>query len=102
VTTATVRNCSSRILRKLGGRPLDWDGDQIPSYFDPQYGCEMEVLRFESSRPTAKFSHWIECIFDQLSNVRVVTPSAAFVGEPVYQGFHEQLSGGLRARAAAC
>jgi hypothetical protein len=101
VTTATVRNCSSRILRKLGGKPLEFDGDEIPSYFDPQYGCEMEVLRFESNRPNQRFSRWIECIFDQLSNVPVVSPAPILETVPVYHNFTERLTGALVARAAA-
>lgn len=101
VTTATVRNCSSRILRKLGGKPLEFNGDEIPSYFDPQYGCEMEVLRFESNRPNQRFSQWIQCIFDQLADVAVVSPSTAYDTVPVYAGFHERMAGTLVARAAA-
>lgn len=48
ITTATVRHCSARILRKLGGQPLEVGGVTLPTYFDPRYGCEMEILRFES------------------------------------------------------
>jgi hypothetical protein len=56
ITTATVRNCSSRILRKLGGRSLEVAGCLLPSYYDPQYRCEMEILRFDSSEPNPKYS----------------------------------------------
>lgn len=72
ITTATVRNCSSRILRKLGGAPLSLNGASIPAYFDPQYGCEMEVLRFDSRRPDSRFLSWIEPIFQQLASAQVV------------------------------
>ena len=55
ITTATVRHCSARILRKLGGRSLEVGGSPLPSYFDPQYGCEMEILRFDSRTPGRKY-----------------------------------------------
>src|SRR5262249_46160257 len=41
ITTATVRHCSSSILRRIGGRPLEDASGEIPPYYDPQYGCEM-------------------------------------------------------------
>jgi hypothetical protein len=72
VTTATVRHCSSRILRKIGGRCLTVEGTEIPSYYDPQYRCEMEVLRFDSRRPAARFQPWIDAIFHQLGEAPVV------------------------------
>ena len=54
ITTATVRHCSSSILRRLGGAPLAADGAPVPSYYDSRYGCEMEILRFDSRRPNPK------------------------------------------------
>lgn len=60
ITTATVRNCSSRMLRKLGGRGLEVAGGELPPYYDPQYRCEMEVLRFESSGAHPKFRPQID------------------------------------------
>ncbi|MFN0171109.1 MAG: hypothetical protein ACKV22_32230 [Bryobacteraceae bacterium] len=72
ITTATVRNCSSRILRKIGGTPLQLDGARIPPYYDPRYRCEMEVLRFDSRRPDSRFLPWIEPIYRQLAGAPVV------------------------------
>jgi hypothetical protein len=60
ITTATVRHCSSRILRKLGGRALAVGDLALPSYFDPQYRCEMEILRFDSSAPNPRYASRIE------------------------------------------
>ena len=72
ITTATVRHCSSRILRKIGGAPLDAGAMAIPSYFDPQYQCEMELLRFDSRSPSPRFQSWINTIFNQLAEAPVV------------------------------
>ena len=55
VSTATERNGSARILRRLGGRPLEWAGSEIPPYFDENYGCAMEILRFDSRYPTPRY-----------------------------------------------
>ena len=75
ITTATVRHCSSSILRRLGGAPLAADGAPVPSYFDPRYGCEMEILRFDSRRPNPKFNDLIERLREQMASVSIVAPS---------------------------
>src|ERR1019366_6402395 len=55
VTTATERNESAAILRRLGGRPLAWDGVELPPYYDRRYRCQMEVLRFDSRETNPKY-----------------------------------------------
>jgi hypothetical protein len=76
ITTATVRHCSSSILRRLGGSPLAADGTPVPSYFDPRYGCEMEILRFDSRRPNPKFNDLIERLRERMASVSILAPSA--------------------------
>jgi len=76
ITTATVRHCSSSILRRLGGSPLAADGAPVPSYFDPRYGCEMEILRFDSRRPNPKFNDLIERLREGMASVPILAPSA--------------------------
>jgi hypothetical protein len=77
ITTATVRHCSSSILRRLGGSPLEVGGSIIPSYYDPKYRCQMEILRFDSRRPNAKYAGLIELLREKMADVRVVARSAA-------------------------
>jgi hypothetical protein len=60
IGTATTRHHSSAILRKIGGQSLTADGVEIPAYYDPQYQCEMEVLRFDSASPNPRYEGWIE------------------------------------------
>lgn len=72
ITTATVRHCSSRILRKLGGRSLEWAGVLLPAYFDPQYGCEMEILRFDSSAPGSRYDTQVMRLAHTLRGVPVI------------------------------
>jgi hypothetical protein len=76
ITTATVRHSSSTILRRLGGSHLEVDGTVVPSYFDPKYNCEMELLRFDSRRPNAKYAGLIELLRDRLTNVAVFASDA--------------------------
>jgi len=74
LTTATVRHHSAAVLRKIGGRSLFVGSNELPRYFDKQYDCEMELLRFESSSPNPKFEPWIEQIRSEMSSVDVVCP----------------------------
>jgi hypothetical protein len=62
LTTATTRHHSSSILRRVGGRPLLSGGAELPSYYDSQYKCEMELLSFDSTSPNPRYVDWIrEC-----------------------------------------
>jgi hypothetical protein len=73
VATATVRNSSSSILRRIGGRALEIGGEKLPAYYDPQYKCQMEIVRFSSSSPNPRYWRWIDQIAATLLNVPVLT-----------------------------
>jgi len=75
VTTATRRHCSASILRKIGGHSLVVDGQELPHYFDPAYGCEMEILRFDSDSPNPRFESWVEQWVRHLTTVPVLCAS---------------------------
>ena len=55
VATATFRHSSATILRRIGLTSLTSDGAELPPYYDPYYGCQMEVLRFDSRFPNPKY-----------------------------------------------
>lgn len=74
VSTATMRNCSASILQRLGGRRLEMAGNPLPSYNDPKYNCEMEILRFDSRRPADRYVHWIRAIQEHMLNALVICP----------------------------
>jgi hypothetical protein len=84
MTTATVRHCSSTILRRLGGSDLTVDGRGVPSYYDPRYKCEMELLRFDSRHPSPKYSGLVELLKAKLSGVLVIAPQEQQAAEPAY------------------
>jgi hypothetical protein len=75
ISTATRRHGSASILQRVGLRPLELEGAELPPYYDPQYECEMEMLRFDSSNPNPKYSNRLRNFEAQLSNIRVVCAS---------------------------
>jgi hypothetical protein len=75
ITTATTRHNSSSILRRIGGQSLAVDGVELPTYFDPKYQCDMEILRFDSTRPNPRYVDWIAVCTAHLSTVPVIAAS---------------------------
>jgi hypothetical protein len=74
--TATRRHCSSSILRRIGGRFLEHEGTAIPTYYDPRYACEMDILRFHSWNPNPRYELWIEEIRKSLQCLTVIRDSS--------------------------
>jgi predicted GNAT family N-acyltransferase len=69
---ATVRHCSSSILRRIGGTSLQIGGETVPPYQDPHYGCLMEMLRFDSNSPVQRFLPLIDQLKSKLGNSTVI------------------------------
>lgn len=65
--TATVRNNSSSILRRIGGGSYESDGLRLPAYYDDSYGCSMEVLRFHFGKFDARFQKVVRDIHLRLA-----------------------------------
>jgi hypothetical protein len=78
MTTATARHLSSTILRRLGGTSLVAKGEEIPPYYDEKYGCMMEILRFDSRRPNARYAPLVDMLRRKLWEV----PAVACAGVP--------------------
>lgn len=76
--TATVKNGSSAILRRLGGRHLEIDGKAIPEYFEPAWGCNAELLRFYTNSLNPRFEGALAAVSSRLLDAPVLcegTPS---------------------------
>jgi hypothetical protein len=73
LTTATHRHCSASILRRIGGRPLRHHGIDLPAYYDPQYDCKMEILKFYSWAPNPRYAVWIRQMREELSRITVIS-----------------------------
>jgi hypothetical protein len=74
LSTVTTRHHSSSILRRLGGMPLVDLEEELPPYFDPEYGCEMELLTFNSTKPNPRYAGWIDDCRYVLSNLSAIAP----------------------------
>jgi hypothetical protein len=99
ITTATFRHCSATILKRLGGSRLESDGVTLPPYYDKRYRCMMEMIRFDSRQPNAKYLGLIDQFRDMLANIMVVTrPSAA---EEAFNLFSRPSSGFVPAAMAS-
>ena len=72
ITTATARHHSSSILRRIGGSSLQLAGTAIPPYYDPQYRCDMEVLRFDSASPAPRYSRLVDELVAEVFDVPVI------------------------------
>lgn len=72
ITTATARHGSANILGRIGGRPLSANGITVPPYYDPRYRCVMEILRFDSRYPEARFKPTIDLLLESIAKVPVV------------------------------
>lgn len=78
LSTVTQRHCSASILRRIGGRPLESHGAQLPAYYDPLYDCQMEAMRFYSWDPNPRYRVWVDDIKAQLGEVPVLAPGRTF------------------------
>lgn len=76
ISTVTTRHRSSSILRRIGGGSLLSRGAELPPYFDPQYNCEMEILRFDSERPNQRYRSWIDDCRTHLETAPVICAKA--------------------------
>ena len=75
--TATVRHGSSSMLRRIGGSGLRTAAEEIPAYEDPQYGCRMELLRFDCRTPAPRFVPLISQLKAKLADSVAITPTPA-------------------------
>jgi len=77
IATATRRHGSASILQRIGGRPLECDGMELPPYFDPQHQCEMEILRFDTGAPNSKFKPRVQSLMTEIPKLRVICAAEA-------------------------
>jgi hypothetical protein len=74
--TATVKHGSSTILHRLGGRNLETEGQPIPRFFEPAWGCDMELLRFDTNSLNPRFETTLELARRRLLTSPVFSPDA--------------------------
>ena len=76
VATATFRHNSAGVLQRMGLSPLSCNGDELPPYYDPAYGCDMQALRFDSRAPNPRYRSWCLELQSHLQNARVIADQA--------------------------
>ena len=77
ISTATLRHASALILQKLGGSRLEDGGRLLPSYLDPKYRCEMQLLQFDTSNPASRYADTISGLIGEIrTSVEVLVPSS--------------------------
>ena len=70
----TTRCGASRLTKYLGGSELRDELGCVPPYFDWRYGCQMEVLEFDSHRVNPIFEALVKALCEYFSGM--------FVGQP--------------------
>lgn len=68
---------SASILRRIGGHPLEYQNSELPSYYDPQYRGQKEMLRFYSWAPNPRYAAWIAEIKAELAAIPVIACGVA-------------------------
>ena len=77
ISTATTRHASSAILQKLGGSRLEDGGQPLPTYIEPKYQCEMQLLQFDTSKPASRYAQTISGLSAEMrTSVEVLTASS--------------------------
>jgi hypothetical protein len=92
ISTATERNGSASILQKLGGKPLEYNGVELPPYYEETYRCAMMVLRFDSRYPCERYASRVDALRYQMSRMPVVCPAGVRSREGVSTAFHRSLN----------
>lgn len=85
VATATFRHNSAGVLQRLGLAPLTYRGDDLPPYFDPAYGCDMQALRFDSRTPNPRYLGWCLELQSHLQNAPVIVDQSRAPLQPWWQ-----------------
>ena len=76
ISTVTQRHSSSSILRRLGGQAFECGGAELPAYYDPEYKCGMEILRFYSWAPHQRYEARVGAMRPVLQDATVVCGGA--------------------------
>src|SRR5581483_8091469 len=73
ICQATERNGSAAILRRMGGHLLS---AAVPPYFDPQYGCQMQMLRFDARTSLLGYEENVQQLMLSLIEAPVICADA--------------------------
>jgi hypothetical protein len=93
VATATWRHSSAEILRRIGLTTLASDSGVLPPYYDPNYDCEMELLRFDSRTPNPKYRDMVSELGARLKMAPVICSATKRIPlQDAVRGFEVKLT----------
>jgi hypothetical protein len=81
VASATLRNQSAPLLRRLGAFSLHHRLKKLTKFFDPVYDCDMELLAFDTA-PARDLHRTVAVVHDYLKRALVVTNLPTVAGCP--------------------
>lgn len=85
VSTVNMQHHSSSILRRIGGMPLSAGEVPFPSFYEPQYRAELEILCLNSFQPNPVFQRYIREGLAALRTATVISSVRAI--KPIRQDF---------------
>jgi hypothetical protein len=71
ITTAEAERAAP-ILERIGGSRLRFCGLGLPAYFDPRYEATIQILRFDSRRPSPQYAMFVEHLERKLPSVQIL------------------------------
>lgn len=91
ISTATERNSSASILRRLGGHSLKTEHQDIPAYYEPRHRCTMHLLRYDSRRPAPRYERSVQALQKTMAGIPVILPDRPAC-QPLFSGFTAPVS----------
>lgn len=89
ISTANTGHHSSSILRRIGGTPLSIGQIAFPSFYEPQYRAELEILCMDSFRLNRPYDRYVQDCLAELETATVIASVPAV--RPFRQNYMEDV-----------
>jgi hypothetical protein len=73
ISTANTGHHSSSILRRIGGTPLSVGEIAFPSFYEPQYRAELEILCMDSFRLNRPYDRYVQDCLAEIETATVIS-----------------------------
>jgi hypothetical protein len=73
ISTANTGHHSSSILRRIGGTPLSVGEIAFPSFYEPQYRAELEILSMDSFRLNRPYDRYVRDCLAEIETATVIS-----------------------------
>ncbi|HYZ85307.1 MAG TPA: hypothetical protein VE621_12930 [Bryobacteraceae bacterium] len=75
LTTANMSFGSAAILKRFGMKPIVHNDEELPTYYDPQYKRNIQILQFDSRFPNSRYADALSEMRDYLRTAPVFRAS---------------------------